>query len=36
MTTTEFSRTVDLDPDRNVPGTPQPGFGHTLRSEWIR
>jgi ABC-2 type transport system permease protein len=36
MTTTEFSRTVDLDPDRNVPGTPQPGFGHTLRSEWIK
>ena len=36
MTTTEFSRTVDLDPNRGVPGTPQPGFGHTLRAEWIK
>ncbi|SOE02496.1 ABC transporter permease subunit [Blastococcus haudaquaticus] len=36
MTTTEFSRTVDLDPDRNVPGAPRPGFGHTLRAEWIK
>ena len=36
MTTTQFSRTVDLDPNRNVPGTPQPGFGHALRAEWIK
>jgi ABC-2 type transport system permease protein len=36
MTTTEFSRTVDLDPNRNVPGVRQPGFGATLRSEWIK
>ncbi|WP_116451265.1 ABC transporter permease [Blastococcus litoris] len=36
MTTTEFSRTVDLDPNRGVPGAPRPGFGATLRSEWIK
>jgi ABC-2 type transport system permease protein len=36
MTTTEFSRTVDLDPDRNVPGVRQPGFPDTLRAEWLK
>ena len=36
MTTTEFSRTVDLDPDANVPGVRQPGFGATLHAEWIK
>ncbi|MGY1803719.1 ABC transporter permease [Blastococcus sp. SYSU D00922] len=36
MTTTEFSRTVDLDPNRGVPGAPRPGFGATLRAEWIK
>jgi ABC-2 type transport system permease protein len=36
MTTTEFSRTVVLDPNRNIPGVRRPGFGSTLRSEWIK
>jgi ABC-2 type transport system permease protein len=36
MTTTEFSRTVDLDPNRGVPGVRHPGFGATLRAEWIK
>jgi ABC-2 type transport system permease protein len=36
MTTTELSRTVELDPNRNVPGVPVPGFGATLRAEWIK
>ena len=36
MTVTEFSRTVDLDPDRHVPGARRPGFGATLRAEWIK
>jgi ABC-2 type transport system permease protein len=36
MTTTEFSSTVDLDPDRNVPGVRVPGFPDTLRAEWIK
>lgn len=36
MTMTAESRTVVLDPDRNVPGAPRPGFGHTLRAEWIK
>jgi ABC-2 type transport system permease protein len=36
MTMTEVSRTVVLDPDRNVPGQRRPGFGHTLRAEWIK
>ncbi len=35
MTVTATSRTVELDPRRNVPGT-RPGFGSTLRSEWIK
>ena len=28
--------TVALDPHRNVPGIRKPGFGHALRSEWIK
>lgn len=36
MTVTEFSRTVNLDPGRNVPGVRRPGFSHTLRAEWIK
>ena len=36
MTVTELSSTVVLDPRRNVPGTPRPGFSHTLRAEWIK
>jgi ABC-2 type transport system permease protein len=36
MTTTLSSRTVDLDPHRNVPGARHPRFAHTLRSEWIK
>ena len=36
MTTTEFSRTVDLDPRRNVPGIRTPGFPDVLRAEWIK
>jgi ABC-2 type transport system permease protein len=35
MTVTAESRTVELDPRRNVPGT-RPGFPATLRSEWIK
>jgi ABC-2 type transport system permease protein len=35
MTVTAESRTVELDPRRNVPGT-RPGFSATLRSEWIK
>ena len=35
MTVTAESRTVELDPRRNVPGT-RPGFGSTLRAEWIK
>lgn len=35
MTVTATSSTVVLDPRRNVPGT-RPGFGSTLRSEWIK
>jgi ABC-2 type transport system permease protein len=35
MTVTATSSTVTLDPRRNVPGT-RPGFGSTLRSEWIK
>jgi ABC-2 type transport system permease protein len=27
---------VRLDPQRNVPGVREPGFGATLRSEWIK
>ena len=36
MTMTPLSRTVVLDPDRNVPGVRAPGFSDTLRAEWIK
>jgi ABC-2 type transport system permease protein len=36
MTMTPISRTVVLDPNRNVPGVRRPGFGHTLHAEWIK
>lgn len=36
MTMTPTSRTVDLDPNRNVPGIRRPGFGDTIRAEWIK
>ena len=36
MTMTPMSRTVVLDPDRNVPGVRVPGFTNTLRAEWIK
>jgi ABC-2 type transport system permease protein len=36
MTMTPTSRTVDLDPNRNVPGIRKPGFPDTLRAEWIK
>jgi ABC-2 type transport system permease protein len=36
MTMTPTSRTVDLDPDRNVPGIRRAGFSDTLRAEWIK
>jgi ABC-2 type transport system permease protein len=36
MTMTPTSRTVVLDPDRNVPGVRRPGFPDTLRAEWIK
>jgi ABC-2 type transport system permease protein len=36
MTMTPISRTVVLDPNRNVPGVRQPGFPDTLRAEWIK
>jgi ABC-2 type transport system permease protein len=36
MTMTPTSRTVDLDPNRNVPGIRKPGFVDTLRAEWIK
>jgi ABC-2 type transport system permease protein len=36
MTMTPSSRTVVLDPDRNVPGVRRPGFPDTLRAEWIK
>jgi ABC-2 type transport system permease protein len=36
MTTTSISRTVDLDPDSNVPGVRRPGFPDTLHAEWIK
>lgn len=35
MTVTAASRTVTLDPRRNVPG-PRPGFPATLHAEWIK
>jgi ABC-2 type transport system permease protein len=36
MTMTPISRTVVLDPNRNVPGVHRPGFSDTLRAEWIK
>jgi ABC-2 type transport system permease protein len=36
MTMTPISRTVALDPNRNVPGVRRPGFSDTLRAEWIK
>ena len=36
MTITPASRTVTLDPERNVPGVRHPGFADTLRAEWIK
>jgi ABC-2 type transport system permease protein len=36
MTMTAFSDTVSLDPRANVPGVRRPGFGATLRAEWIK
>jgi ABC-2 type transport system permease protein len=35
MTVTATSSTVTLDPRRNLPGA-HPGFGATLRAEWIK
>jgi ABC-2 type transport system permease protein len=36
MTVTDVSRTVSLDPDRNVPGVRRQGFPDALRAEWIK
>jgi ABC-2 type transport system permease protein len=36
MTMTPTSRTVTLDPNRNVPGVRKPGFPDTLHAEWIK
>ena len=36
MTMTPTSRTVVLDPNRNVPGVRTPGFADTLHAEWIK
>jgi ABC-2 type transport system permease protein len=36
MITTSMSRTVDLDPNSNVPGVRRPGFSRTLHAEWIK
>jgi ABC-2 type transport system permease protein len=36
MTMTPTSRTVVLDPDRNVPGVRRQGFPDALRAEWIK
>jgi ABC-2 type transport system permease protein len=36
MTMAPTSRTVALDPNRNVPGVRKPGFRDTLRAEWIK
>jgi ABC-2 type transport system permease protein len=36
MTVTDVSRTVVLDPDRNVPGVRRQGFPDALRAEWIK
>jgi ABC-2 type transport system permease protein len=36
MTMTPISKTVVLDPNRNVPGVRRPGFPDALRAEWIK
>jgi ABC-2 type transport system permease protein len=36
MTVTDVSRTVVLDPDRNVPGVRRQRFPDALRAEWIK
>ena len=36
MTVTPTSRTVALDPSRNVPGVRRPAFRTPLRAEWIK
>jgi ABC-2 type transport system permease protein len=36
MTVTDVSRTVVLDPDRNVPGVRRQGFPDAVRAEWIK
>jgi ABC-2 type transport system permease protein len=36
MTMAPTSRTVALDPNRNVPGVRKPGFRDTLHAEWIK
>jgi|1186.fasta_scaffold23102_2 ABC-2 type transport system permease protein len=36
MTMTPTSRTVVLDPDRNVPGVRRQGFPDAVRAEWIK
>jgi ABC-2 type transport system permease protein len=36
MTMTPTSRTVDLDPNRNVPGRRHPRFAQTVQAEWIK
>jgi ABC-2 type transport system permease protein len=36
MTMTPTSRTVVLDPERNVPGVRTPGFPAVLHAEWIK
>ena len=36
MTVTPTSRTVVLDPDRNVPGVGRQGFPDAVRAEWIK
>jgi ABC-2 type transport system permease protein len=36
MTMTSASRTVALDPDRNVPAVRRPSFLDSLRAEWIK
>jgi len=36
MTVTDVSRTVVLDPERNVPGVRRQGFPDAVRAEWIK
>ena len=36
MTVSDVSRTVVLDPDRNVPGVHRQGFPDAVRAEWIK